>query len=162
MSREETTNWLGGYVMRFDGTPDLSNCYAQVSDNGVQQDPSSCSIASGPAQKLKLMFSFFGIETFAADALLAQPVQPSSFCPKPPTAPVMPPPQVPVMPPPQVPVKPHPKVPVISPDPPTTLPPPLVPVINLPPVTSPPQFKLPPLPQIPPMPFVEPSACSHQ
>lgn len=143
MSREETTNWLGGYVMRFDGTPDLSNCYAQVSDNGAPQDPSSCSIASGPAQKLKLMFSFFGIETFAADALLAQPLQPRSFCPKPPAAPVMPPPQVPVMPPPQVPVKPPPKVPVISP----------------PPVTSPPQFKLPPLP---PMPFVEPSACSHQ
>lgn len=160
MSREETTNWLGGYVMRFDGTPDLSNCYAQVSDNGAQQDPSSCSIASGPPQKLKLMFSFFGIETFAADALLAQPVQPRSFCPKPPAAPIMPPPQVPVMPPPQVPVKPPPQVPVISP-PPATLPP-QIPGISLPPVTSPPQFKLPPLPPIPPIPFVEPSACSHQ
>ncbi|XP_010467391.1 PREDICTED: CASP-like protein 4A2 [Camelina sativa] len=169
MSREETTNWLGGYVMRFDGTPDLSNCYAQVSDNGAQQDPNSCSIASGPAQKLKLMFSFFGVETFAADALLAQPLQPRSFCPKPPAAPVMPPPQVPVMPPPQVPVKPPPQVPakppaqvpVINP-PPATLPPPQVPVISPPPVTSPPQFKLPPLPPLPPVPFVEASACSHQ
>uniref|UniRef100_M4F884 Pollen Ole e 1 allergen and extensin family protein n=1 Tax=Brassica campestris TaxID=3711 RepID=M4F884_BRACM len=100
MSREETTNWLGGYVMRFDGTPDLSNCYAQVSDNGAQQgSSSSCSIASGPAQKLKLLFSFFGIETFVVDALLAQPVQPMSSCPKPPPAPVMPPPQLPPLPP---------------------------------------------------------------
>lgn len=149
MSREETTNWLGGYVMRFDGTPDLSNCYAQVSDNGAQQDSSSCSIASGPPQKLKLMFSFFGIETFAADALLAQPVQPMSFCPKPPPAPVMPLPQVPVMPLPQVPVMPppSPQVPLMPPPSPQA------------PAIQPPQFNFPPLP---PIPFVEPSACSHQ
>nr|VDD28876.1 unnamed protein product [Brassica oleracea] len=150
MSREETTNWLGGYVMRFDGTPDLSNCYAQVSDNGAQQgSSSSCSIASGPAQKLKLLFSFFGIETFVVDALLAQPVQPMSSCPKPPPAPVMPPPQakLPPLPPiAQVPVLPSPKAPAMSP----------------PPATSPPQFKLPPFPPIPPVPFVDPSACSHK
>lgn len=148
--------------MRFDGTPDLSNCYAQVSDNGGQQDSTSCNIASGPAQRLKLVFSFFGIEMFVADSLLAQPVQPMSSCPKPTPAPVMPPPQDPVKPPPQVPVKPLPQVPVICPPPPATLPPPQVPVISIPPVTSPPQFKLPPLPPIPPIPFVEPSACSHQ
>ncbi|CDY47470.1 BnaA09g08790D [Brassica napus] len=111
MSREETTNWLGGYVMRFDGTPDLSNCYAQVSDNGAQQgSSSSCSIASGPAQKLKLLFSFFGIETFIVDALLAQPVQPMSSCPKPPPAPVMPPPQAPLPP-----LPPIPPVPFVEP-----------------------------------------------
>ncbi|KAL1205805.1 hypothetical protein V5N11_006535 [Cardamine amara subsp. amara] len=161
MSREEITNWLGGYVMRFDGTPDLSNCYAQVSDNGGQQDSSSCNIASGPAQRLRLVFSFFGIEMFVANALLAQPVQPMAACPKPPSAPVMPPPEVPVKPPPQVPVKPPPQVPDISP-PPTTLPPTQVPVISFPPVTSPPQFKLPTFPLIPPMPFIEPSACPHQ
>uniref|UniRef100_A0A1J3FYR5 Uncharacterized protein n=1 Tax=Noccaea caerulescens TaxID=107243 RepID=A0A1J3FYR5_NOCCA len=181
MSREETTNWLGGYVMRFDGTPDLSNCYAQVSDNGAQQQgsSSSCSIASGPAQRLKLVFSFFGIEMFAADALLAQPAQPMSSCPKPPPAPVMPPPQVPVMPPPQVPVMPPPKVPVMPPPqamppphyklpplPPIpqvpVMPPPQDPEMSPPPAASPPQFKLPSLPPIPPNPFVEPSACSHQ
>lgn len=27
---EETTNWLGNFAMRFDGTPDLSGCVAQV------------------------------------------------------------------------------------------------------------------------------------
>ena len=158
MSREETTNWLGGYVMRFDGTPDLSNCYAQVSDNGAQQgSSSSCSIASGPAQKLKLLFSFFGIETFVVDALLAQPVQPMSSCPKPPPAPVMPPPQVPVMPPPQVKLPPLPPIAQVP-----VLPSPKAPAMSPPPDTSPPQFKLPPLPPIPPVPFVEPSACCHK
>ncbi|CAH8361494.1 unnamed protein product [Eruca vesicaria subsp. sativa] len=169
MSREETTNWLGGYVMRFDGTPDLSNCYAQVSDNGAQQgSSSSCSIASGPAQKIKLLFSFFGIETFAVDPLLAQPVQPMSSCPKPPPAPVMPPPPAPVMPPPPVPVMPPPQaIPPpqvkLPPMPPIVqvpvLPPPKAPAMSPPPATSPPQFKLPPFP---PVPFLEPSACSHQ
>ncbi|KAF8113920.1 hypothetical protein N665_0044s0034 [Sinapis alba] len=166
MSREETTNWLGGYVMRFDGTPDLSNCYAQVSDNGAQQQgsKSSCSIASGPAQKLKLMFSFFGFETFAADVLLTQPVQPLSYCPKPPPAPVTSPPQVPVIPPPrQAPPPPEVKLPPSPPKPQVpVLPPPQSPVMTPPPAASPPQFKLPPLPPIPPVPFVEPSACSHQ
>ncbi|KAJ4876847.1 Pollen Ole e 1 allergen and extensin family protein [Raphanus sativus] len=158
MSREETTNWLGGYVMRFDGTPDLSNCYAQVSDNGAQQtSSSSCSIASGPTQKLKLLFNFFGIETFVVDALLAQPVQPMSSCPKPPPASVMPPPQFPVMPPPQVKLPPLPPIVQVP-----VLPSPKAPAMSPPPATSPPQFKLPPLPPIPPVPFVEPSACSHQ
>lgn len=27
---EETTNWLGNFVMKFDGNPDLSGCVAQV------------------------------------------------------------------------------------------------------------------------------------
>ncbi|KAL0694265.1 hypothetical protein Bca4012_061445 [Brassica carinata] len=162
MSREETTNWLGGYVMRFDGTPDLSNCYAQVSDNGAQQgSSSSCSIASGPTQKLKLLFSFFGIETFVVDALLAQPVQPMSSCPKPPPAPVMPPPQVPVKPPPQAIPPPQVKVPPL---PPIALvpvfPPPKALTMSPPPATLPPQFKLPPLPPVPPVPFVEPSALA--
>ena len=144
--------------MRFDGTPDLSNCYAQVSDNGAQQQgsSSSCSIASGPAQKLKLLFSFFGFETFAADVLLTQPVQPMSYCPKPPPAPVMSPPhQAP--PPPEVKLPPSPPKPQVP-----VLPPPQAPVTSPPPATSPPQFKLPPLPPIPPVPFVDPSACSHQ
>ncbi|KFK40066.1 hypothetical protein AALP_AA3G325800 [Arabis alpina] len=155
MSREEITNWLGGYVMRFDGTPDLSNCYAQVADNGAQQGSSSCSIASGPPQKLRLIFSFFGIETFAADPLLAQPLQPMSSCPKPPPAPVMLPPPVTLPPPVKLPpLLPPPQAPIMLP--------PQVPVNIPPPATSPPQFTLPPLPQIPPMPFLETSACSHQ
>ncbi|CDY46203.1 BnaA07g03670D [Brassica napus] len=136
MSREETTNWLGGYVMRFDGTPDLSNCYAQVSDNGAQQQgsSSSCSVASGPAQKLKLLFSFFGFETFAADVLLTQPVQPMSYCPKPPPAPVMSPPhQAP--PPPEVKLPPSPPKPQVP-----VLPPPQAPVTSPPPATSPPHL----------------------
>ncbi|ESQ50868.1 hypothetical protein EUTSA_v10022734mg [Eutrema salsugineum] len=157
MSREETTNWLGGYVMRFDGTPDLSNCYAQVSDNGAQQQSSSsCNIASGPAQKLKLMFSFFGIEMFAADALLAQPFQPMSSCPKPPPSPVMPPPQAPVMPPPQAPVFPPPQAPVFPPPQAPVLHPPQAPVLPPPQATPPPQYKLPPLPPMPQVPVLAP------
>ncbi|CAN8257853.1 unnamed protein product [Cochlearia groenlandica] len=161
VSREETTNWLGGYVMRFDGTPDLSNCYAHVSDQ-QKQGSSSCNIASGPPQRLRLMFSFFGIELFAVDALLAQPVQAMSSCPKPPIAPVMPTPQVPVLPPINlVPVLPPiTLVPVLQPPPPPL---PKDPVMSPPPSVSPtPQFRLPPLPPLPPIPFVEPSACSHQ
>ncbi|XP_010526903.1 PREDICTED: uncharacterized protein LOC104804336 [Tarenaya hassleriana] len=133
MTREETTNWLGGYVMRFDGQPDLSNCYAQVSDiDGTLQGSSNCSIAIGPAKKAKLMFSMFGMAMYNVDGLLTQPSQPMSSCPKPETP------------------KPAPQVPVRSPS---------IPAIPSPQFKLPP---LPPLPPMPPMPFVEPSACSHQ
>ncbi|CAN8271354.1 unnamed protein product [Cochlearia groenlandica] len=145
MSREETTNWLGGYVMKFDGTPDLSNCYAQVSNNVGSSSSSSCNIASRPSQRLKLMYSFFGIEVFSSDVLLAQPIQPMPSCPKPPMAPVRPPPQATLPPITHVPLLPPPRVPGISPPSPA--------------VSPPPQFKIPPLPSVP---FLEPSACSHQ
>ncbi|KAJ9132733.1 hypothetical protein P3X46_033570 [Hevea brasiliensis] len=134
MSREETTNWFGNYAMRFDGAPDLSNCYAEISSNG--QSSNGCGAAAGPAQKLKLMFRMFDMEIYSVDSLLSQPAQPMSFCPR--STNPMPAPVNPVRPP--VPVSP----------PPFKLPP----IPRLPP--------LPPLPPMPPVPFLEASACTHQ
>ncbi|MBA0581074.1 hypothetical protein Gorai_023265 [Gossypium raimondii] len=80
MSREETTNVFGNYVMRFDGTPDLSNCNAQVSGSG--EGSNDCGATAGPAQKLRLMFRMFGMEIYGVDSLLSEPSQPMSFCPR--------------------------------------------------------------------------------
>lgn len=119
--------------MRFDGTPDLSNCHAQVS--GSEQGSNDCGATAGPAQELRLMFRMFGMEFFGVDSLLSEPAQPMSSCPK--SANPVPVP-----------------APVITP--PTLSPPPfrLPPLPKLPP--------LPPLPPMPPLPFSEASACSHQ
>ncbi|KAG8368140.1 hypothetical protein BUALT_Bualt15G0014100 [Buddleja alternifolia] len=80
MSREETTNWVGSYAMRFDGTPDLSNCHTQVSGSG--QGTKNCGAAAGPAKYPRLMFNMFGMEMYTVDPLLAQPAEPMSFCPR--------------------------------------------------------------------------------
>lgn len=135
-SREETTDWFGKYAMRFDGAPDLSNCYAQVSSNG--QGSNGCGAVAGPAQKLSLMFRMFDMEIYNVDSLLSQPAQPMSFCPR--SKKPVPAPANPVRPP--VPVSP------VTPPPPH---------FKLPPMP-----RLPPLPPMPPVPFLEPSACAHQ
>ncbi|CAA2940369.1 protodermal factor 1 [Olea europaea var. sylvestris] len=138
MWREETTNWLGNYAMKFDGAPDLSRCYVQVSGNG---QGSGCRAAAGPASSLRLMFRMFDMEMYTVDPLLSQPAQPMPFCPRSYTpAPVTPanPPPAPVTP---------------TNPPPVRLPPP-----PQPPTASP----LPKLPPLPPAPFLEASACSHQ
>ncbi|KAI3409443.1 uncharacterized protein J3R85_019338 [Psidium guajava] len=88
MSREETTNWFGNYAMKFDGTPDLSSCHAQVT-GGCGQRSMGCSASAGPAQSLRLMFRMFDMEFYSVDPLLSQPAQPMSFCPRSP-APVTP------------------------------------------------------------------------
>ena len=128
MSREETTNWFGNYVMKFDGSPDLSGCYAQVSGSG--QGSTSCGAAAGPAQNLRLMFRMFDMEMYTVDPLLTQPAQPMSFCPRS-TNPV-----------------PAPVTPVVSP-----LPFKLPPMPRLPPM--PPLPPLPPMPPLPPLSRVE-------
>ena len=95
--KEETTNWMGGYAMRFPGSPDLSRCYARVIGG-----PSGCGVAAGPAQGPKLMFGMFGMQMYTVDPLLAQPQQPMPHCPRssPPPPPQLPPPSpaVPVLP----------------------------------------------------------------
>ncbi|XP_071723036.1 uncharacterized protein [Rutidosis leptorrhynchoides] len=152
MSREESTNMLGSYIMRFDGTPDLSNCQAQVSGNVQQGSSSSCGVAVGPPQKLTRTFSMFGMEIYAVNSLLTQPLQPMSFCPRSsPSNPVTnpsPPYHEPVTP--TTPPSDH--APVRSPSPP--------PVFRLPPMPKLPPLS--PLPPMPPMPFVEASACPYQ
>ncbi|WCJ38063.1 Pollen Ole e 1 allergen and extensin family protein [Euphorbia peplus] len=121
MSKEETTNLFGSYAMRLDGSPDLSNCYAQV----VSGNGNGCASQPGPAQKLRLTFRMFDMEFYNVDSLLTQPARPISSCPN------------------------------NSSNPPRTPPTPVLP-IPVPPVRAP------PLPKLPPMPFLEPSACSHQ
>ncbi|KAK6240804.1 hypothetical protein SCA6_006193 [Theobroma cacao] len=139
MSREETTNLFGSYVMRFDGTPDLSNCYAQVSGSG--QGSNGCGATAGPSQKLRLMFRMFGMEIYGVDSLLSQPTVPMSFCPR--SANPVPAPRI-------TPTRPSgPTAPAGSP-----------PTFRLPPLPLLPP--LPPLPPMPPLPFSQASACSHQ
>ncbi|KAL6211928.1 hypothetical protein ACLB2K_017151 [Fragaria x ananassa] len=165
MSREETTNWFGNYAVKFDGTPDLSGCYAKVSSSGQ----GSCGIPAGPAQSLRLVFRMFDMEMYAVDSLLTQPAQPMSFCPKssnPVPAPVTPAPprQVAPAPPRQVTPAPPRQVTPASP-PPYRLPPiaPLPPMPHLPPLPPMPHLPpLPPLPPMPPLPFLEATACPHQ
>nr|ABK95343.1 unknown [Populus trichocarpa] len=136
MSREETTNWFGNYVMTFDGSPDLSNCYAQVSSSG--QGSNACGAAAGPAQKLRLTFRMFDMEFYAVDSLLTEPSASMSFCPR--SVNPVPAPVTPV-------------TPVRPPVTPTT-PPPAFRLPRMPP--------LPPLPPMSPVPILEASACPHQ
>ncbi|KAL9690454.1 hypothetical protein QQ045_010852 [Rhodiola kirilowii] len=132
---EETTNWLGTYSIKFDGTPDLSSCFVQVA--GSNGDTHNCTAAAGPARRLRALFKFFDYAFYSVDSLLSQPPQPLSFCPKP-TSPAPQPTPSPIVP-----------DPVAPPSPPT--PPPLY--------TLPPAFGLPPMP---PMPYSEASACPFQ
>ncbi|GLT86109.1 hypothetical protein SLE2022_042710 [Rubroshorea leprosula] len=175
MSREETTNLFGNYAMKFDGTPDLSNCHAQVSGSG--QGSNICGAKAGPAQKLKLMFRMFDVEMYVVDSLLSEPAQPMSFCPNSrnpvpaaplPTSPPAPlAPKVPSPPFRLPPLPPLPRLPPLPPLPPLPGLPPLPPLPSLPPLPPlPPSPLLPPLPSLAPLPPVtvlqEGSACPHQ
>nr|CAD1844214.1 unnamed protein product [Ananas comosus var. bracteatus] len=53
--KEDTTNWLGFYTVRVDGSQDLSACTARV-----VAAPSSCGAAAGPPRPLALMFRMLG------------------------------------------------------------------------------------------------------
>ncbi|CAN1140316.1 hypothetical protein LINPERPRIM_LOCUS24767 [Linum perenne] len=132
MSREERTNMFGWYNIRFDGTPDLRNCYTQILDASStgergSESSNSCVAAAGPPQRLRLVFSLFGMEMYSVDSLLSQPSKPMSFCPN--SSPSTPTPPSSNLPPPSIPSPP------------------------------PPALRIPPMP---PMPFVEASACPHQ
>ncbi|KAJ6850441.1 protodermal factor 1 [Iris pallida] len=130
--KEESTNWMGGYAIRFYGSPDLRRCSARV----VRGPPSGCGAAAGPARGLSLMFSMFGMEMYMVDPLLSQPQQPMALCPRasgtptPAAGPVLPPPS-------STPTSPLPPV----------LPPPPPPAVG---------FR----PPVNPLPSVEASACS--
>lgn len=76
-SREETTNLFGSFTMRFDGTPDLSGCYAAV---GGTATATGCGGAVGPAKSLRLMFRMFDMEMYVVDSLISQPALPMPFC----------------------------------------------------------------------------------
>ncbi|KAL5725742.1 hypothetical protein ACHQM5_008857 [Ranunculus cassubicifolius] len=82
IEKEETTNWVGSYSVRFDGNPDLSSCYAHLlGGNNV------CAALAGPPQQLRLVFRFFNVGMYTVNTLLSQPAQPMSICPRPTTPP---------------------------------------------------------------------------
>ncbi|OAY66375.1 hypothetical protein ACMD2_18636 [Ananas comosus] len=75
--KEDTTNWLGFYTVRVDGSQDLSACTARV-----VAAPSSCGAAAGPPRPLALMFRMLGMALYAAEEpLLSEPREPVGFCP---------------------------------------------------------------------------------
>nr|XP_043613052.1 uncharacterized protein LOC122585017 [Erigeron canadensis] len=138
--REETTNFMGGYVMRFDGAPDMSACRAQVSSDGQ-----GCQAVAGPSESLNLVFQMFDTEIYTVNHLISQPAQPMANCQQSPSPVPKPEPKP----------KPKPEPKPVTP----TLPPPAK---RAAPVPHPPQ--LPPLPRLPPMPsmpFLEASACPY-
>ncbi|KAL2254852.1 uncharacterized protein LOC105169758 [Sesamum indicum] len=114
---EETTNWVGNYAMRFEGTPNLSGCYTQVSGSG--QGSNGCGAVAGPPKYVRLMFDMFDTEMYTVDPLLAQPAEPMSFCPKAatpnPVAPSNPPLVIPPPAPQQPPLPPVPRLPPMPP-----------------------------------------------
>ncbi|KMT01442.1 hypothetical protein BVRB_9g214500 [Beta vulgaris subsp. vulgaris] len=163
---EDTTNMLGNYGITFDGTPDLSSCFTQISPNNtIGPDSNKCGVAPGPAKSVKLMFSMFDMEMFTVDPLISQPAQPMSYCStsSAPPSPVSLPPPTSSSPPSPVTLPPPTSS---SPPSPVTLPPPTS--SGTPPKGPTPTFKLPPMPRIPPLtpmppaPFLQDSACSHE
>lgn len=93
--KEDSTNWLGCYAVRFEGRPDLSGCYARVVGG-----PEECGAGAGPARGLTLRFRMFGMATYTVDPLLSQPPQPMGFCPRDSAPPSSPTPTLPLIPPP--------------------------------------------------------------
>lgn len=151
---EDTTNMMGSYTMTFDGTPDLSSCFTQISPNTDGQDSNKCAVAPGPPKSVRLTFSMFDMEMYSVDPLISQPAQPMSYC-----STSSSPPRTATTP------------PVSSPTP-TSSPPPVSPATPVSP-SAPPKaptraFKLPPMPRLPhappmpPAPFLEDSACSYE
>ncbi|KAL5725734.1 hypothetical protein ACHQM5_008850 [Ranunculus cassubicifolius] len=136
IEKEETTNWVGSYSVRFDGNPDLSSCYAHLlGGNNV------CAALAGPPQQLRLVFRFFNVGMYTVNTLLSQPAQPMSICPRPTNPPPLPPVSIILPTPPPPPPRP-------------TNPPPLPPVsIILPTPPPPPRLTFP---------FFQASACSHE
>ncbi|KAI4311603.1 hypothetical protein MLD38_036486 [Melastoma candidum] len=113
MSREENTDWFGGYGIAFDGTPDLSNCYVRIV-GGDGQSTTGCGESAGPPRGLRLTFRFFGVEFYSVDPLLSQPARPASFCVQSP----VPVPAPPVRP--TIPSLPPPRLPPLQPEPPAS------------------------------------------
>ncbi|XP_047332805.1 uncharacterized protein LOC124936353 [Impatiens glandulifera] len=117
---EDTTNWLGNYAMRFQGTPDMNGCYAQVTGGGGGGTSGGCAAVAGAARSVSLTFRMFDMEIYGVEPLLSEPVQPMSYCPKsvspgppPIITPVVPPPpfNTPAIPPPDTHLPPMPSVP---------------------------------------------------
>ncbi|XP_042493757.1 protodermal factor 1 [Macadamia integrifolia] len=117
MWKEETTNMMGSYAMRFNGSPDLRGCYAQVSGTN---SAAGCGASAGPPKNLKLMFEIFDMAFYTVDALISQPAQPMPFCPNRTSNPTTNPIPTPTP-------TPNPTLPVPGPPPPTVRLPPLPP-----------------------------------
>ncbi|XP_072954981.1 uncharacterized protein [Typha angustifolia] len=104
---EDTTNWLGCYAMRLDGSVDLNGCSARV-----LQGPTSCGV-TGPARGMTLMFRMLGMAMYTVEPLFSQPQEPTWFCPRDDHSalPSLPPPLGPAWP---LPSPPPPSVPILE------------------------------------------------
>ncbi|EPS65113.1 hypothetical protein M569_09672, partial [Genlisea aurea] len=91
---EETSNWFGGFAVRFGWVSSLSGCYAQIAGGGEGGGLSYCAAAGGPPKALRLVFRILGFQMYTVDPLLSQPLDPMPFCPPslaPPPLPQLPP-----------------------------------------------------------------------
>ncbi|WOL05927.1 hypothetical protein Cni_G14658 [Canna indica] len=94
---EDETNWSGSYSVFFEGSPDLSGCYARV-----VEAPPECGAAAGPARGLTILFRMFGQGMYVVGPLLTEPQEPTGSCPRAaakPTLALPPPPSRPAPPP---------------------------------------------------------------
>lgn len=150
MSMQETTDLIGDFIMKVDGTPDMSGCSARVIDSPAD---SGCNITASPAQPLKLSLKLFSVELYTVGSLFCQPLKPmASLCPNTDPPAITPPHNLPAFPPPLR-------------TPPATAPPrnphPLPLPHPAPPATTPPTHSS-PIISLPPLPFFEDSACSYE
>uniref|UniRef100_A0A0A0LJ27 Pollen Ole e 1 allergen and extensin family protein n=1 Tax=Cucumis sativus TaxID=3659 RepID=A0A0A0LJ27_CUCSA len=120
--RDDVTNFLGSFVMKVDGTPDLRGCTAKVS-GAAPGSRTNCTVPGSPPRSLKLVFRLLNLEMYSlVGPLVSQPAQPKPFCsrhvpvpgPKPPSPPSLPP--IPKLPP----LPPLPQLPPLPPLPPTS------------------------------------------
>ncbi|XP_057523855.1 protodermal factor 1-like [Amaranthus tricolor] len=143
---KDTTNMFGNYGITFDGTPDLSTCFAQISPNSNVDPSNKCGAIPGSPKSVKLMFSMFDMAMYTVDPLISQPAQPMSSCSTPSSPPTSP-------------------SPVTLPPPTSSNPPPMGPIVpvtpSAPPKAPAPAFQLPPMIPLPPAPFLRSSACSY-
>ncbi|KAK4800630.1 hypothetical protein SAY86_021117 [Trapa natans] len=79
MSKEITTNILGGYAVMFEGTPDLAGCRVQV----ITGQEGSCTAVPGPGRSIELSTQFWDFSTYMVDPLFSSPAKLPSFCPQP-------------------------------------------------------------------------------
>ncbi|KAJ0969033.1 hypothetical protein J5N97_021910 [Dioscorea zingiberensis] len=90
------SNWVGSWMVRIEGSRDLSGCEARV-----VAAPAGCAAAVGGSKGLSLMFKMFGMELYTVAPLLAQPSKPMRLCHNAKPAPsLLPPPAAEVQPPP--------------------------------------------------------------
>uniref|UniRef100_A0A0D9VB24 Uncharacterized protein n=1 Tax=Leersia perrieri TaxID=77586 RepID=A0A0D9VB24_9ORYZ len=75
--RECNTNWLGGFSVRMEGTPEMNRCTARV----VQATGHCGAGTPSAARELTLAFRMLGLALYTVPPLLSQPLHAMDFCP---------------------------------------------------------------------------------